>query len=753
MDGLASLLAAGSFLTTLLRLGALGSLLALFLLLLRPLLRRRVSFALTYYLWVLVLLRLCLPVGVTLPLPGARAEFQTVIAVTGTAPANPAAVPPADGGGPSPAAPEPKDSPSPALLEAIDSPLFWAGVWGVGAALSLGWYAGGYLRFSRRARRGLRKPPAAALAILREMDPAGRVELGESSLAGGPVVIGPLRPLILLPPGLEEDRLRDILAHEMVHVRRRDLLYKWFAAAVTSLHWFNPLMPFIRREIGRLCELSCDEAATRELDAAGRRRYGETLLAMAAAPFSGPLAATLCEEKQRLRERLECLARPRKRSGAALALSWALAAAVCGCALITGAERPVAEGPRADLSAPAIRAALLGEREIHFSRIPGTDLHNLDLPIQEIPERYNPDSEYTMLWRFTLVDLDHDGETEAVVQIIDAAGDMGGYLMLHALHQRDVVEGYFFDYRWFESLKEDGTFYYSDSAGTGWGVMDAFEFDESPTGSGYRGHHTLWQAPRDEPEHWYIGQLEVNQSVHGEGIARQNEKPEAVWYDFTPENIHLALDGIAIAPPPGEPVPEDLAAALAEDFSEYWKEDAQRMALLRVNLLQTGSVPGMDRLVLLVHPEYRTSHALAYALTGNTVRRLGDFPSGLEFSFSGSDPGMLRTGWTLEGSGGSERFDSYYRAGPDGVLQTLAVSAFSGPDGEPVSFTLYQDGEGREITREEYNEQKAAADAAFDGAEVASFPTVSDLADSGLDLSALAHGEEPDLRAWVRALS
>ena len=58
-----------AFLSGLLRLSLLGSLLAALLLLLRPLLRGRVSHTLLYALWLLVLLRLCLPVGITLSLP------------------------------------------------------------------------------------------------------------------------------------------------------------------------------------------------------------------------------------------------------------------------------------------------------------------------------------------------------------------------------------------------------------------------------------------------------------------------------------------------------------------------------------------------------------------------------------------------------------------------------------------------------------------------------------------------------------
>ena len=122
--------------------------------------------------------------------------------------------------------------------------------------------------------------------------------------------------------------MRDILAHELTHARRWDLLVKWWAAGVGCLHWFNPAVYLIRREIARACELACDEAVVKEMSPEGRRHYGETLLTLAAAPPAGLLAVTLCEEKKRLKERLVSLVWHRKRGPAAAALAVVLALAV-----------------------------------------------------------------------------------------------------------------------------------------------------------------------------------------------------------------------------------------------------------------------------------------------------------------------------------------------------------------------------------------------------------------------------------------
>lgn len=145
------------------------------------------------------------------------------------------------------------------------------------------------------------------------------------------------------------------MAHELTHARRHDVLYKWFAAGVTSLHWFNPLMILVRREINRACELSCDEAVIRGLDEDGRRHYGQTLLDLAASPTSrsGQLTITLSDEKTQLKERLVSIVNYHKKGAAAIIMTLLLVLVMAGCALVNGAElsRPQTnEPPQAPVS-------------------------------------------------------------------------------------------------------------------------------------------------------------------------------------------------------------------------------------------------------------------------------------------------------------------------------------------------------------------------------------------------------------------
>lgn len=66
--------------------------------------------------------------------------------------------------------------------------------------------------------------------------------------------------LILPDRELSGEALNNILRHEMMHFKRKDILYKWFVALVKCVHWFNPVAYYIAKQINIECEISCDLA-------------------------------------------------------------------------------------------------------------------------------------------------------------------------------------------------------------------------------------------------------------------------------------------------------------------------------------------------------------------------------------------------------------------------------------------------------------------------------------------------------------
>lgn len=130
----------------------------------------------------------------------------------------------------------------------------------------------------------------------------------------GPCVVGTWHPRIVLPEQVvtqsSPERLRHILAHELAHVARGDLLTNWLLLAVRVLHWFNPLAWLTIREMQAERESACDELAFATLGSTDRTAYAATLLEVAAGLTPTPLAPGLIgfsSSRFRLKTRIERL--------------------------------------------------------------------------------------------------------------------------------------------------------------------------------------------------------------------------------------------------------------------------------------------------------------------------------------------------------------------------------------------------------------------------------------------------------------
>ncbi|MCM1381928.1 MAG: M56 family metallopeptidase, partial [Muribaculaceae bacterium] len=107
------------------------------------------------------------------------------------------------------------------------------------------------------------------------------VRVKVSDRIASPLTYGVFRPVILLPKNIfdcGEKAVRYVLAHELTHIKRFDVLLKLLAALAASLHWFNPfawaMLAFANRDI----ELSCDEEVI--LTGGSREEYALTLIKM-----------------------------------------------------------------------------------------------------------------------------------------------------------------------------------------------------------------------------------------------------------------------------------------------------------------------------------------------------------------------------------------------------------------------------------------------------------------------------------------
>ena len=298
-----------------------GSLLILLLLLLRRILGNRFSSTVYYYAWLIVLFRFLLPLPGMLSLrTGEEASPAAAAAVPYTVPelsSRSGRVSGAEAGTQSAAsAPEAEKTgnaapQAPVVKKAVQinwkSPKLWFAVWAAGAGISFLLYAAAYFRFVGKLRRALKEPAEEELRLYGRF-PSRKPKLYRCSATKTPMMIGVLHPMIILPEyDFDEEKLSNILRHELMHYRRKDTLYKWFAVLVYAIQWFNPLSYLMRNEISRACELSCDEMLLRSMNRAEKQSYGNTLLNMAASSAlpAGVVATTFSTEKKNLKERLE----------------------------------------------------------------------------------------------------------------------------------------------------------------------------------------------------------------------------------------------------------------------------------------------------------------------------------------------------------------------------------------------------------------------------------------------------------------
>ena len=98
-----------------------------------------------------------------------------------------------------------------------------------------------------------------------------------------PMLTGLVGPALMLPQNASpEDGLDYALLHELIHYRRRDIWLKALVMLTVSVHWFNPVMWLMVRQVDRDIELACDEMALTVLPEEERLAYGETILQAAA---------------------------------------------------------------------------------------------------------------------------------------------------------------------------------------------------------------------------------------------------------------------------------------------------------------------------------------------------------------------------------------------------------------------------------------------------------------------------------------
>lgn len=178
-----------------------------------------------------------------------------------------------------------------------------------------------------------------------------------SAQVDAPQLVGPFRPVLLLPAGdnaLQGDALDLALTHELQHLQRRDLQWGLLPALAQHLFFFHPLLRLSVREYAQAREEAVDAAVVGQ-HGASRQAYGRLLLQLGVAPQPHLGVASAAPDTTSLKRRLLSL-QPRRACPRILAMALTAVIVVVGVAPMRLVAAPVPPAPPAPPAAP--KAAL-----------------------------------------------------------------------------------------------------------------------------------------------------------------------------------------------------------------------------------------------------------------------------------------------------------------------------------------------------------------------------------------------------------
>ena len=289
-------------------------------LLVRAIFKNRVPKRMLYALWLVVLLKLCLP-GTLVSLPVLPAEDAAVPAQSAERPVQTAPViqrPAQTVTKPQTPAQQPV-SPVQETAKPAAKPLTTAQIlqiaWFSGSALLGLWLFGAWAVFTirlHRDRRFLGKRGGTCIYV--------------SDAVKSPCLAGLIPAVYLTEDVLQADEAELILRHELTHLRHLDFLWSLCRTAAVTVYWWNPFIWLAAICSKRDAELACDEAVAAKLPESKRLAYARAILAQAPRK-----TAALSLAGPPVKERILCLTKKRRTSVLCVILALLLVVSATGC--------------------------------------------------------------------------------------------------------------------------------------------------------------------------------------------------------------------------------------------------------------------------------------------------------------------------------------------------------------------------------------------------------------------------------------
>ncbi len=295
-----------------LEISAAMSVMIVLMLVLTPLLGKKYTSRLQYIIWLVIAVRLCIPINITIPtalftmlprqhtavnVPEIHNDYNAET-VPDTEPVTPPEMPSEKTG-------KPLVSSYKLIRLAVISTLSNPFIWAAGALIFFFRHIISYLNFRRKVRPYLRKA-----------DIECRLNVYICEKIAGPMMTGFFKPVIILPDiQYTEEEIELILKHELTHYKHGDIWFKLLLIAANAVHFFNPLVYIMRRHADRVLEYVCDEAVCKDKSTDFKKAYSMTILKTMQDKNNTAFSGSLSREGTDARQRFKNIFSHKRRGG------------------------------------------------------------------------------------------------------------------------------------------------------------------------------------------------------------------------------------------------------------------------------------------------------------------------------------------------------------------------------------------------------------------------------------------------------
>ena len=274
----------------------IGSVIVLMILIIKGIFRNKLNSTFHYYIWLILLIKLIIPVGPQTPLNISNIYkfFYIQTTINEKTQINSSKQPENSGLSGSTVISNYEPTNKSVIKSDMKIPLkskfniekVFCFVWIFGVVLLIGILVIGYKKLKDIVSSSIKNVNGTHKEILykcmKTMNIRTEVKLLYSEKISSPSLCGLINPKVLIPVSVAvnvcDEEFKYIIMHELTHLKNKDILINWIITLLSVIYWFNPILLYGFHKMRQDCEFSCDGQAISYLDEGKNIQYGNAII-------------------------------------------------------------------------------------------------------------------------------------------------------------------------------------------------------------------------------------------------------------------------------------------------------------------------------------------------------------------------------------------------------------------------------------------------------------------------------------------